>query len=64
VATTSGLLFASKALHFEIPMGILRLFGSVYDQVYNSLGWFGIGFSSLGVVLLFVGIMIWYDRRR
>jgi hypothetical protein len=45
-------------------MGIFRLPGQAYDWVYRSWGWWGVAFSALGLCLLLVSIMIWFDRRR
>lgn len=45
-------------------MGIFRIPGQLYDQVYNSYGWFGVAFGGVGVVLLFICILVWFDRRR
>jgi len=45
-------------------MGIIHLFGRVYDSVYSSYGWFGVAFAGVGVVLAIVAIMIWFDRRK
>ena len=45
-------------------MGIFSLPGRLYDQLYSSYGWFGVAFAGVGIVLLFVMVMIWFDRRR
>ncbi len=45
-------------------MGILRLPGRAYDYVYGGYGWFGVAFAGVALVLLIVGIMIWFDRRK
>lgn len=45
-------------------MGILRLPGRIYDSVYGNYGWFGLAFAGVGVVVLIVAIMIWFDRRK
>ena len=45
-------------------MGIFSLPGRLYDQLYFSYGWFGVAFAGVGIVLLFVMILIWFDRRR
>jgi hypothetical protein len=45
-------------------MGIFKLPGRAYDYVYASYGWWGVAFGALGLVLLIVSIMIYFDRRR
>jgi len=45
-------------------MGILRIPGRMYDQVYGSYGWFGVAFGGLALIVLVIGIMVWFDRRR
>ena len=45
-------------------MGIFRMPGELYDHVYSTYGWFGIAFGGVGLVLVIIGIMIWFDRRR
>jgi len=45
-------------------MGIFRLFGSWYDQVYTYYGWYGIGVGGVCAVVVVIGILTWFDRRR
>jgi hypothetical protein len=45
-------------------MGIFRLPGRLYDQLYTGYGWFGVAFAALGIVVLIIAIMVWFDRRR
>jgi hypothetical protein len=45
-------------------MGILRIPGQIYDHIYGSYGWFGVAFAALGVVLLIIAVLTWFDRRK
>ena len=45
-------------------MGILHLPGQIHAYLYGHYGWFGVAFAGVGVVVLIVGVMIWFDRRR
>ncbi|MCE9532866.1 MAG: hypothetical protein K8T89_17350 [Planctomycetes bacterium] len=45
-------------------MGILYLPGRYYDQIYGSYGWFGTAFLALGLIMFFLALMIWFDRRK
>jgi hypothetical protein len=45
-------------------MGIFRLPGQAYDYVHHNFGWWGVAFAVLGVVLCFIGTLVWLDRRR
>ena len=45
-------------------MGIFRLPGQMYQHVYGEYGWFGVAFCVLSMLVLAVGVMTWFDRRR
>ena len=43
---------------------ILRLPVRAYDYLYDGYGWFGLAAAGVGAVVLFVAILVWFDRRR
>lgn len=45
-------------------MGIFKLPGRAYDYINVNYGWWGVAFAALGVVLLIVSTMVYFDRRR
>lgn len=59
IARHFGTLFVE-----ETAMGLFRIPGRIYDSIYGGYGWFGVAFAALGLVLLIIAVMVWFDRRK